>query len=270
MKFDSKYQEILKNQTAFVKEVLKKSGKTDEEIEIILEKGWGKAALAGLVGMGALTGGFMKSKDEYMSKHPQIQSQIKDADIKPVNKEDKKEEVSVPTKRENHGFSQDFLNFVKKYEADNGFFKFAYMDGKKDDGSQRWSIGYGTLARPEEEGGKVKITEQEAFNRLIEELKTHRNRVLSAAKKTNVHLNSNELDALTSFDYNTGAGRKAILNSRGKKSNISNYMKLFKNFEGKENIGLMNRRADEVGMFANNDYNVNKKLTSNKKHVNNG
>ena len=32
----------------------------------------------------------------------------------------------------------------------------------------------------------------------------------------------------------------------------------------------MNRRADEVGMFANNDYNVNKKLTSNKKHVNNG
>ena len=100
MKFDSKYQEILKNQTAFVKEVLKKSGKTDEEIEIILEKGWGKAALAGLIGMGALTGGFMKSKDEYMSKHPQIQSQIEDTDVK----DDKKEEVSVPTKRENHGF----------------------------------------------------------------------------------------------------------------------------------------------------------------------
>ena len=148
MKFDSKYQEILKNQTAFVKEVLKKSGKTDEEIEIILEKGWGKAALAGLVGMGALTGGFMKSRDEYMSKHPQIQSQIEDADVKPVSKDDKKE-FGTPIKKETHGFSQDFLNFVKKYEADNGFFKFAYMDGKKDDGSQRWSIGYGTLARPE-------------------------------------------------------------------------------------------------------------------------
>lgn len=128
------------------------------------------------------------------------------------------------------------VNFVKKEER---FIPNAYDDFKQT------SIGYGTRAKK----GEKTITKEEASKRLSEELNKHAKRVKDHAKKYNYKLNQNQMNALISFDYNTGSISE--LTAKGTRSlpKIAEMMLLYYNAGGKKKEGLVKRRAREQKLF---------------------
>tara|TARA_R110000764_G_scaffold35204_5_gene78739 strand:- start:4101 stop:4919 length:819 start_codon:yes stop_codon:yes gene_type:complete len=132
--------------------------------------------------------------------------------------------------------SKGITNFVKQFE---GFNASAY-----DDFGQQ-SIGYGTRAKK----GESTISRGEADRRLGAELTTHRNRVLAHNKKHNLKLNANQLDALTSFDYNTGALNQLTAGGKRSAAQIAQKMLLYNKAGGKTLRGLTRRRKAESELF---------------------
>jgi TP901 family phage tail tape measure protein len=141
----------------------------------------------------------------------------------------------------NSGLSQGLMDFVKKRE---GFEARAYSD------YGQMSIGYGTKAKIGELGT---ISEEEASNRLAEELKSHVDRIENAAKKYGITLNQNQKDALTSFDYNTGKGVNLLSRFKGEfESNfeaLGSKMLEYNKAGGEFSFGLAERRKKEVAIF---------------------
>jgi len=132
-------------------------------------------------------------------------------------------------------------DMVKHFEAGGekaGFHAQAYDDGKQ------YSIGYGTKAKP----GEV-ISKEEAERRLDAELSSHRQRVVKEAAKVGLDLAPHELDALTSFDFNTGSIAKLLAGGTRTKEQIAEKMLLYTKADGKHLRGLANRRAAEAELF---------------------
>lgn len=128
------------------------------------------------------------------------------------------------------------VNFVKEEED---FYPDAYDDYKQT------SIGYGTRAKK----GEKTITKEEASKRLSKELSNHAKRVKAHVKKYKYNLNQNQMNALISFDYNTG--RVAELTKKGTRSlaEIAQMMLLYHNAGGKKKEGLVKRRIKEQKLF---------------------
>ena len=137
--------------------------------------------------------------------------------------------VSVPT---------DLVEFIKSKESfkPQAFFDFNQI-----------SIGYGTKARfPGEE-----INEEEAEQRLKEDLAYRRQFVIDFAEKNNYSWNETQIDALTSFIFNLGVGSLAQVTKSGTRSNeeIAERMKLYINAGGQQLEGLITRRQEESAWF---------------------
>lgn len=130
---------------------------------------------------------------------------------------------------------------VKHFEAggeENGFHEKAYWD------YGQWSIGYGTRSKE----GEV-IDKAEAERRLDSELSLHKKRVLAANENLKLDLKPNEIDALTSFDYNTGSLEKLLNGGTRSKAEIASTMLLYRNAKGKRLPGLERRRIAEATLF---------------------
>jgi len=134
------------------------------------------------------------------------------------------------------GFDGDLINMVKQFE---GFNEQAYGD------YSQTSIGYGTRALE----GETSITEQEAEQRLVKELKSHEDRVVKHAKKHGYKLTKNQISALTSFDYNTGSIAKLTANGTRSIDEISNMLLAYNKAGGKVLEGLQKRRQSEADLF---------------------
>lgn len=126
--------------------------------------------------------------------------------------------------------------FVKQFE---GWNPRPYKDYK-----QR-SIGYGTKAKK----GDKQITKEEGERRLGQELARHRQRVLNHRQRYGYNWSEKQVNALTSFDYNTGALEQ--LTNKGTRNNaqIAEKMPLYRKSGGKVLRGLVKRRNKEAQMF---------------------
>jgi GH24 family phage-related lysozyme (muramidase) len=146
----------------------------------------------------------------------------------------------------NANVSGSLSDFVKGFE---GFSPTAYRDGGTDQ-NPKYSIGYGTRATGPNDPA---ITEQEATARLQQELAEANSAVNTALTNRNITgLTSRQIEALTSFTYNTGPGNLALLldSAGGRRdwSTISNAMVLYNRQEGTNRVlrGLTRRRNAEV------------------------
>jgi GH24 family phage-related lysozyme (muramidase) len=136
---------------------------------------------------------------------------------------------------------KDLKTIVKHFEAGGapgGFHRAAYWD------FGQWSIGYGTKAKK----GEV-IDQAEAERRLESELAMHRTRVSNYAAKIGLELSPHELDALTSFDYNTGRIEQLTGGGTRSKAEIAEKMLLYRNADGQRLRGLERRREAERTLF---------------------
>lgn len=132
--------------------------------------------------------------------------------------------------------SGDLTDRVKKFE---GFNASAYGDFKQT------SIGYGTRAKP----GETTIDEGTASARLQEELSMHSSNVDKGAAKFGVSLSPSQRDALTSFDYNTGAAQRVLERSGGDLSKVPEIIREWRKAGGKVLPGLVKRRQEEAAWF---------------------
>jgi len=130
------------------------------------------------------------------------------------------------------------VGMVRQFE---GFRPTAYSDYKQ------YSIGYGTRGRPGETIGR-----EEAERRLREELGAHRANVERLAEIGGYEFSEHQLEALTSFDFNTGAADQLlILNGKRDAATIARKMLAYHNAGGKPLRGLRLRRAMEARVFLN-------------------
>lgn len=130
----------------------------------------------------------------------------------------------------------DLTSFVKGFE---GFSATPFKD------YHQTSIGYGTVAGP----GDQHLTEDEASARLANELDGHRQRVTDFAAKHGYDFAAHQIDALTSFDYNTG--RLEQLTDNGKRSMEEIAAKIPEYRKAGSDVlpGLVRRRAAEQSLF---------------------
>ena len=132
------------------------------------------------------------------------------------------------------------VNFVKEKE---GFRSEAYQDAVG-----VWTIGYGTTkgVKPHHT-----ITEEEAVERLEEELRDFLDYVVNFSEANGYNWENNKIAALTSFIYNLGKGALKQVTSDAKRTNkqIANKMLLYVNAGGKPLPGLITRRKEESDHF---------------------
>lgn len=132
----------------------------------------------------------------------------------------------------------DITGFVKEFE---GYNPNSYWD------YGQYSIGYGTKARP----GETSISRQEAERRLGSELNEARGYVERYNRSQNRNWSPNQLDALTSFTYNTGPGNLQTLLQGGNRNNaqVADAILLYNKAKGKTLRGLVRRRQAERRLF---------------------
>lgn len=139
--------------------------------------------------------------------------------------------------------ASDAVDMIKQFEAGGapgGFHSKAYWD------YGQWSIGYGTKAKP----GEV-IDQAEAERRLASELASHRSRVEQHAQKHGYNFAPHQLDALTSFDFNTGSLEQLTAQGTRTPEQIARMMLAYVKADGKTLKGLVNRRRAESNLFQN-------------------
>lgn len=109
-----------------------------------------------------------------------------------------------------------------------------------------WTIGYGHTSGVKK---GMKITESDAENYLLEDLKRFENAVNKLL--THYKLNQNEFDALVSFTYNLGEGNltKLTKNNTRNKGQIADAMLLYNKAGGQVLKGLVRRRQAERTLF---------------------
>lgn len=132
--------------------------------------------------------------------------------------------------------AKDLTSFVKEFE---GYNPKAFSDYKQT------SIGYGTRAKP----GETVISRQEAERRLADELANSRRRVESHAQRHGYQFSQKQMDALTSFDYNTGRLEQLTAKGTRQPEEIGQKILLYNKAGGKVLPGLVRRRKAESSLF---------------------
>jgi lysozyme len=132
--------------------------------------------------------------------------------------------------------TKDLTSFVKEFE---GYKPRAFSDYKQT------SIGYGTRAKP----GETVISRQEAERRLADELANSRRRVESHAQRHGYQFSQKQMDALTSFDYNTGRLEQLTAKGTRQPEEIGQKILLYNKAGGKVLPGLVRRRKAESSLF---------------------
>tara|TARA_R100001440_G_scaffold9814_1_gene18197 strand:- start:1611 stop:2369 length:759 start_codon:yes stop_codon:yes gene_type:complete len=151
----------------------------------------------------------------------------------------KKEEIGVkPTQKEVSKTPSNLVEFIIELED---FSPTAYDDFKQT------SIGYGTKATSKDQT----ITEPEARKLMEKDLDAARKTVLKLKETAGYDWNENQVDALTSFTYNLGAGNLRKLTENGTRGDeeIADMLPEYKYAGGKINDGLIKRRAAELKLF---------------------
>lgn len=181
-------------------------------------------------------------KDSGETQTPATPQPVEPTTLRPLAREPRFDRPTMPSAKETPQTKPEtptnynLASFVREFE---GFSPKAYSDYKQT------SIGYGTRARP----GETRITREEAERRLASELSASRQRVLRHAEKHNYQFTEKQLDALTSFDYNTG--RLEQLTAKGTRTPevIAKQMLLYNKAGGKVLPGLVRRRKAESSLF---------------------
>jgi lysozyme len=132
--------------------------------------------------------------------------------------------------------AKDLTSFVKEFE---GYNPKAFSDYKQT------SIGYGTRAKP----GETVISRQEAERRLADELANSRRRVESHAQRHGYQFSQKQVDALTSFDYNTGRLEQLTAKGTRQPEEIGQKILLYNKAGGNVLPGLVRRRKAESSLF---------------------
>lgn len=138
--------------------------------------------------------------------------------------------------RSSQSIPSDLTGFVKQFE---GWNPNAFDDFKQT------SIGYGTRARK----GEKTITRAEGERRLGHELAKHRKRVTDHAAKHGYSFSPRQIDALTSFDYNTGRLNQLTAGGTRNPAQIAAKIPAYRKAGGKVLRGLVRRRKAEQEMF---------------------
>ena len=149
------------------------------------------------------------------------------------------EDIDTPiTKVSFSGQSDNLVSFVASFEK---FSATPYDDFKQT------SIGYGSKATSKDQ----KLTETEAKNLLKRDLANARNIVLKMKKDSGYDWSKNQVDALTSFTHNLGAGNFRKLTEDGTRGDeeISDMLLEYKYAGGKVREGLIKRREAELKLF---------------------
>ena len=149
------------------------------------------------------------------------------------------EGIDTPiTKVSFSGQSDNLVSFVASFEK---FSATPYDDFKQT------SIGYGSKATSKDQ----KLTETEAKNLLKRDLANARNIVLKMKKDSGYDWSKNQVDALTSFTHNLGAGNFRKLTEDGTRGDeeISDMLLEYKYAGGKVREGLIKRREAELKLF---------------------
>ena len=151
----------------------------------------------------------------------------------------KKEELGIKsTQKEGSKTPSNLVEFVMNYEK---FSSSAYDDFKQ------ISIGYGTKASSKNQT----ITEAEAKKLLEKDLDAARKTVLKLKETAGYDWSESQVDALTSFTYNLGAGNLRKLTENGTRGDeeIADMLPEYKYAGGKVRDGLIKRRAAELKLF---------------------
>ena len=129
-------------------------------------------------------------------------------------------------------------DIVKGFE---GFKTKAYWD------VDHWSIGHGTRAS----GKDATITLEQANIELSKELTKSRATVIRHQEKYNYDWSDNQVDALSSFVFNLGAGGLNNLTDKGKRGDeiISQKILEYNTSDGRVLGGLTKRRQAEAKLF---------------------
>lgn len=131
--------------------------------------------------------------------------------------------------------SRRLLTYVKGIE---GFAPKAVWDNKQ------YSYGYGMKAP----SATATISREQADAMLAQHIEPHVNNILTAAKTKGWNLTPGQVDALASFDYNTGSGAKLIATSSDP-TQVLQRMQQYTRASGKVLPGLVRRRQEEARMF---------------------
>jgi len=151
----------------------------------------------------------------------------------------KKEEIGVkPTQKEVSKTPSNLVEFIIELED---FSPTAYDDFKQT------SIGYGTKATSKDQT----ITEPEARKLMEKDLDAARKTVLKLKETAGYDWNENQVDALTSFTYNLGAGNLRKLTENGTRGDeeIADMLPEYKYAGKKVREGLIKRREAELKLF---------------------
>lgn len=135
------------------------------------------------------------------------------------------------------------LELVKEFEG-------CYLEAYKD-AVGVWTIGYGHTGKVKGKpiSKNMKITNKEAEELLIEDMKEHANYVDSGKFCPIKKLNSNQRDALISFCFNVGPGNLRKLCTGRTIDEIGNHITDFNHAGGKVLNGLTRRRKAEQSLF---------------------
>ena len=178
----------------------------------------------------ATIGGWMEAIDA-LEEAPELSEKKQELGIKPMQ--------SAPsTNGKDSKTPSNLVEFVMEYEK---FSSTAYDDFKQ------ISIGYGTKASSKNQT----ITEAEAKRLLEKDLDAARKTVLKLKETAGYDWNENQVDALTSFTYNLGAGNLRKLTENGTRGDeeIADMLPEYKYAGGKVRDGLIKRRAAELKLF---------------------
>lgn len=142
------------------------------------------------------------------------------------------------------------INFIKRHE---GLRLTAY---KALSTETYYTIGYGHNGSDVYEG--MTITEAQAEQYLINDVKKFENSLNTYCRNNNIHLNQNQFDALISFSYNVGTVwqskidmPKMLKNGQERFSEdiVYEYFGQWRTSGGVVVQGLVNRRKDEAALF---------------------
>ena len=190
----------------------KSSGEKDSDIQLATVGGWLEAIAA-------------------LDEAPELSEKKEELGIKPM-------QSTSSTNGEDSKTPSNLVEFVMEYEK---FSSTAYDDFKQT------SIGYGTKASSKNQT----ITEEEARRLLEKDLDAARKTVLKLKETAGYDWNENQVDALTSFTYNLGAGNLRKLTENGTRGDeeIADMLPEYKYAGGKVRDGLVKRRAAELKLF---------------------